>query len=186
MRRVLFRNEMTQAIQDIDWQGKRTRRQAIKAHVRRFLLYPPFWKDSSKHILQNINWRRVKFTAANVHRVPTCNGIYCFVMMPPKPNNFWNTRYLFYIGRAASVSLRSRYKSYLDEKSGIGIGGQKARIKIEEMLNDFDGYMYFYYAELTDFNEIAEVEKKLLNTYMPYVNTSIPEAKISEELKHIY
>ena len=177
---------MKKNIQDIDWHGKKVKRQSIKGHVRRFLLYPPFWKDSTKRISPGIKWKKVKFISTNIPRVPTSHGIYCFVMIPPKPNNFWTTRYLFYIGKAASASLRERYKNYLNEKKGLGIGRQKARIKVEEMLNDFDGYMYFFYSEILETREIVEIEEKLLNTYMPYVNTSIPEAKISEELKHIY
>jgi len=173
-------------VQDLDWKGKKERRNDLQAHVRRFLLYPPFWEDAAKHVSQELTWNKVKFHEDKIKEVPTKSGLYCFIVDPPIPNNFWRTQYLFYIGKAASVSLRSRYKIYLNEKKGIGIGDQKARIKVEEMLNDFDGHMYFFYSIVANKNQIEEFEEKLLNTYMPYVNTSIPEAKISEEFRHIY
>lgn len=177
---------MSDQVQDIDWGGKKTRRIEIKGFVRKFLLYPSFWEDNQKHVSGNLNWQCVFFNEQNILNVPTGKGIYCFIMIPPTPNNFWETKYLFYVGKAAVVSLRTRFKDYLKEKKGIGIGAQKARIKVEEMLNDFDGYLFFYYSVFPNRREIEETEDKLLNTFMPYVNTSIPEAKISEEFRHIY
>ena len=91
-----------------------------------------------------------------------------------------------YVGKASSATLRSRYKNYIDEMNNIGIGDQKPRIKIQEMLNDYYNHIYFFYSELTSATEIIETEMKLLNTFMPYVNTSIPELQISEEYRHIY
>jgi len=177
---------MSDQVQDIDWGGKKARRIEIKAFVRKFLLCPSFWKDNQKHVSGNLNWQHVPFNEQNILNVPTGRGVYCFIMIPPTPNNFWKTKYLFYVGKAAGVSLRARFKNYLNEKKGIGIGLQKARIKVEEMLNDFEGYLFFYYSVSSDIRKIEETEEKLLNTFMPYVNTSIPEAKISEEYRHIY
>jgi hypothetical protein len=171
---------------DITWKAKRSRRQEIKEHVRKFLLFPFFWEESSKKITFIINWKQVKFAEDNFSLIPNKNGIYCFVVEPPKDCNLFDTRYLFYIGKASSATLRARYKNYIDEKNNLAIGDQKPRIKIQEMLNDYFNHIYFFYAELSDKNLIIETEEKLLNTFMPYVNTSIPELKISEEYKHIY
>ena len=171
---------------DISWNAKRDRRQEIKEHVRRFLLFPTFWEDSTKYISNEIVWNKIKFDETNSNQIPNKNGIYCFVVEPPLINNLFNTGYLFYIGKASSAKLRARYKNYIDEKNNIAIGDQKPRIKIQEMLNDYTNHIYFYYAELTDKSLIIETEEKLLNTFMPYVNTSIPELKISEEYRHIY
>jgi len=171
---------------DLDWQGIKEERLEIKNHVRKFLLYPKFWEDSSKIITKNMSWRRIKFTKRNVQHIPTNNGIYCFTVIPPKPNNFWNHKYLFYIGKASSTSLRTRFKNYLDEKNGIGIGKNKPRIKVMEFLNMYENYTYFFYCEVSTKNTIMTLEENLINTYMPYVNTAIPEARIREEFKHIY
>jgi len=173
-------------MQDINWQRKREKRLDIKHHVRKFLLYPYFWEDDEKHVTYKIKWKRFKFAKSNISKIPTSNGIYCFIVIPPKPNNFWNTKYLFYIGKAESVSLRQRFKKYIYEKDGQAIGQSKPRIKVQEMLKDFESYLHFYYTELEDKEVIRNIEDKLLNTFMPYVNTAIPEARIKEEYKHIY
>ena len=54
------------------------------------------------------------------------------------------------------------------------------------MLKLWDNYLHFYYADLIDDLDIEECETKLLNTFVPKVNTSIPLAKIKPELKNIY
>lgn len=168
---------------DISWKAKKSRRQEIKEHVRRFLLFPEFWNDPNKHINHKIEWENILFQEANLNLIPNKSGVYCFVVIPPTSSFLFETRYLFYIGKA--TSLRIRFKNYIDEKNNIGIGKQKPRIKVQEMLNDYYGCIYFFYAELAS-GLIGNVEDKLLNLYMPYVNTSIPELKISEEYKHIY
>jgi len=171
---------------DINWKAKRERRQEIKEHVRRFLLFPSFWEDPTKLIANDLKWRKIKFANDNSLSIPTKKGIYCFVVIPPIENKLFITRYLMYVGKASSATLRSRYKNYIDEMNNIGIGDQKPRIKIQEMLNDYYNHIYFFYSELTSATEIIETEMKLLNTFMPYVNTSIPELQISEEYRHIY
>ncbi len=171
---------------DITWKAKRNRRQEIKEHVRKFLLFPAFWGNPKKKITFQITWRHIKFNDTNWNLIPNKNGVYCFVVIPPTTNSFFETKYLFYIGKASSATLRARYKNYIDEKNNIAIGDQKPRIKVQEMLNDYFNHIYFFYAEITDKKLIVEAEEKLLNIHMPYVNTSIPELKISEEYKHIY
>ncbi|MFB5946401.1 hypothetical protein [Albibacterium profundi] len=170
---------------DISWNAKRGRRQEIKEHIRKFLLYPGFWNDSSKHIKHKIKWEKILFEDGNATSIPNKKGVYCFVVEPPVVDFIFETRYLFYIGKASSATLRARYKNYVDEKNNVGIGNQKPRIKVQEMLNDYYGHIYFFYAELNA-DLVKDIEEKLLNMYMPYVNTSIPELKISEEYKHIY
>ncbi|HEX8561865.1 MAG TPA: hypothetical protein VF676_02690 [Flavobacterium sp.] len=170
---------------DISWKAKRDRRQEIKEHIRKFLLFPEFWNDPTKQIGHKITWERILFEEGNTASVPNKKGVYCFVVEPPKVDFLFETRYLFYIGKASSATLRARYKNYIDEKNNRGIGNQKPRIKVQEMLNDYYGHIHFFYAELNT-GVIKDVEEKLLNLYMPYVNTSIPELKISEEYKHIY
>lgn len=170
---------------DIAWKAKKAKRHELKNHVWRFLLYPQFWIDPSKHIATPLSWNQIKFNETNSSAIPTSNGIYCFVVIPPTPNLF-ETRYLFYIGKASSASLRSRYKEYIDEMNDIGIGKQKPRIKVQEMLNEYYDHIYFFYAPISNATVVIDSEKKLLNTFFPYVNTLIPEATISEEYKHIY
>jgi hypothetical protein len=171
---------------DLNWNTKRERRQEIKEHIRKFLLFPAFWEDPSKVISHNLHWKKIKFQDNNELSVPTKKGVYCFVVVPPLENKLFITRYLLYIGKASSTTLRSRYKNYINEMNNIGIGEQKPRIKVQEMLNDYYNHIFFFYAELSNNAEIIETEEKLLNTFMPYVNTAIPELQISEEYRHIY
>ncbi len=170
---------------DLTWSDKNNRRKSLKNHIHRFLLYPDFWSDTLKHIGHNLKWKKIKFAENNFSQIPSKTGIYCFVVIPPTPNLFI-TRYLFYIGKASSTNLKTRYKQYINEKNGIGIGDQKPRIKIEEMLNEYYGNIYFFYSEIPIATNVLECETKLLNTFFPYVNTLIPEATISEEYRHIY
>lgn len=170
---------------DISWGEKRARRLEAKQYIRKFLLYPAFWKDPEKQIKHKIDWKQILFQEDNSNLIPNKKGIYCFVVKPPFVDFLFETQYLFYIGKASSATLRGRYKNYIDERNNKGIGGQKPRIKVQEMLNDYYGHIYFFYAELQAV-QIKDAEDKLLNMFMPYVNTAIPELKISEEYKHLY
>jgi len=171
---------------DINWNAKKARRQEIKEHIRKFLLFPTFWNDPDKLILHDLRWKKIKFADDNESFVPTKKGVYCFVVVPPIDNKLFITRYLMYVGKASSTTLRSRYKNYINEMNNIGIGEQKPRIKVQEMLNDYYNHIFFFYAELTNTADIVDTENKLLNSFMPYVNTAIPELVISEEYRHIY
>ena len=170
---------------DLAWDDKRERRKAVKEYVWRFLLNPDFWADPAKKLPNGLVWHNVEFDIANVLSIPTGHGIYCFTVTPPSDIGLFETKYLLYVGKASSAKLRSRYKNYIDEMNNIGIGKQKPRIKVQEMLNLWKGHIRFHYTVM-DKRIIAANEDVLLNTFMPYVNTSIPEAQISEEYRHIY
>lgn len=157
-----------------------TKKAEIKLHIRKFLLYPKFWEDSSNHFMNKLNWKRKKFLHSNKSKIPIQKGIYCFVLKPTVPN-FFETRYLLYHGQT-SRTLRKRFEEYLDDQKGKG----KPRPKVFEMLNLYKNYLYFYFAEITSSTLIDEAEEKFLNTFIPQINTSIPKAKINPELMYIY
>ena len=147
---------------DINWSRKKERRQELKSHIWRFLLFPSFWIDTSKHISIDLKWRKIKFSEDNSSSLPKSTGIYCFVVIPPTPNLFI-TRYLLYAGKASSTTLKNRYENYINEMNGLGIGAQKPRIKIEEMLNEYIGHIYFFYATISNKTDIIDCEAKILN-----------------------
>jgi excinuclease UvrABC nuclease subunit len=149
-------------------------------HLKRFFLFPKFWEDPAKKLTEPGKWKKVKFTTANRARIPKESGIYCFVLQP-KMHNFFETKYLFYIGKT-NRTLWLRYKEYLNDQAGKG----KPRAKIFEMFKQYSPYLHFYYTTIPIKNDIDSCEEKLLNTFIPRVNTDIPEAKISPELKNIY
>lgn len=149
-------------------------------HIKKFFLFPQFWNDPQKLLTEPTGWKKVKFTKSNRNKIPRDSGIYCFVAQP-KLTNFFETTYLFYIGKT-NRTLWIRYKEYLDEQAGKG----KPRNKVYEMLNQYNDYLYFYYTSIPNVLDVDNCEEKLLNTFVPRVNTDIPEAKISPELKNLY
>ncbi len=161
---------------DIDFNEKGQ----LKLHIRKFLLYPPYWTDINNQFNYNLNWKSVKFNRRNLKRLPNQKGIYCFVVIPDYPN-FFQSKYLFYIGQTTRT-LKERFKEYLDDQGGNG----KPRPKIYEMLSLYRDHLYFYYSTILSNSQIDEVEEKLLNTFVPHINTDIPIAKIKNEIKNIY
>lgn len=161
---------------DFDFQEEKD----IQYHIKTFLLYPDFWIDKGKKLPQKLVWKRRKFVAKNIDSVPNTKGVYAFVVVP-KYDNFFETRYLFYVGKT-NRTLRQRYREYLREKAGKG----KPRKKVFKMLNQYDGCLHFYYAEIASSAIVDVSEESLLNVFVPHINTSIPEATIKNELKNIY
>jgi hypothetical protein len=153
----------------------------IREHIWEFLLFPTHWNDPKNQILHTLNWTEVQFDDANVLNVPdNLKGIYCFVVKP-KFNQLFETRYLFYTG-ITTRDFRVRFKEYLRDQKGKG----KPRPKVFSMLKLWAGYLHFYYAPLNIDSHIKECEDKLLNSFVPRVNTDIPEARIKPELLNIY
>ena len=87
-------------------------------HVRKFLLYPDFWKDDNNIIITDLNWRFTKFSINNINEVPENHGLYCFVVKPQIPN-FFETSYLLYIGETQRT-LKIRFSEYLRDQNGLG------------------------------------------------------------------
>jgi len=161
---------------DIDFRE----RGQLKLHIRKFLLYPPYWTDVKNRFNHRLNWRSIKFAKRNLNRLPNDKGIYCFVVVPDYPNFFPN-KYLFYVGQTTRT-LKERFGEYLNDQEGKG----KPRPKIFEMLSFYKNCLHFYYASISSNSQIDEVEQKLLNSFVPHINTDIPVAKIKRELRNIY
>jgi GIY-YIG catalytic domain len=162
---------------DIDFEE----RGLIREHIWDFLLYPEHWNDPTNIITQNLVWNEIPFNSINHSLVPNNQkGIYCFVLKPIY-NQMFETRYLFYIGKTKR-NFRKRYKEYLDDLLGKG----KPRPKVFTMLKLWENYLHFFYTDVPNNIHIDELEEKLINTFIPKVNTDIPKAKIKTELKNIY
>jgi hypothetical protein len=153
----------------------------IREHIWDFLLYPEHWNDPSNNLSISLAWSELPFESAQLHNVPTNQkGVYCFVLKP-KYNQFFETRYLFLVGKTTR-NFRVRFREYLRDLEGKG----KPRPKVYTMLKLWDGYLHFYYANISTKSSIATCEERLLNTFVPKVNTDIPKARIKPELKNIY
>lgn len=162
---------------DIDFKD----RGYIREHIWDFLLFPEHWVDPANQIPIKLVWKEIQFDKGNLKKVPNkTKGIYCFVMKP-EFNQLFETKYLFYIGMTGR-NFRVRFKEYLDDQDGKG----KPRHKVFNMLKLWRNYLYFTYAEIPAISDIKDTEVRLLNTFVPKVNTDIPKARIKPELKSIY
>tara|TARA_R110000744_G_scaffold360372_1_gene467888 strand:+ start:106 stop:606 length:501 start_codon:yes stop_codon:yes gene_type:complete len=164
------------ALFDLDFKKKGE----YKLHVKKFFLFPEFWAEPKNQLPIALTWKYVKFSNVNRKRIPTSKGVYAFVLIP-KYNNFIDTKYLFYTGKT-NRTLKDRFIEYLKERDGKG----KPRVKVNEMLNLYDGHLYFFYSEIPNPSDVSVCEDLLINTFVPHVNTQIPIAKIRPELKYIY
>ena len=131
-------------------------------YKRAFLLWKTQWDNYPDPI--PLDWKCVKFEASYRTQIPRSKGIYAF-FVEPRIANFPSHGYLMYIGETGQDSnhnLRKRFADYLSEKKGT------KRRSIEYMLNLWEGYLYFYYAEV-DPNQInlKELEQILLDTFIP-------------------
>lgn len=152
----------------------------LKYHVKKFFLHPPRWIDEEYALEIDLDWKFVKFDPENRVHVPKFPGVYCFVVKPQY--KFMNSlSYLFYIGKT-NRTLHKRYKEYLNDQKGKG----KPRHRIFKMLNIYKKDIFFGYAQIDDALQVGSCEDKLINTFVPHINTVIPEAKISHELKDLY
>jgi len=161
---------------DIDF----TKKGDLKIHIRKFLLFPEYWKDVNNQFPINLIWKSCEFNELNKNAIPSKKGLYCFVVKPDF-NNFFETSYLFYAGKT-NRTLKIRFKEYLDDQKGKG----KPRVKVYEMLKLYKDHIHFYFTEIPNKNDVDLCEEKLLNSFLPHINTQIPKAKIKSELKYIY
>lgn len=149
-------------------------------YIKRFLLFPEFWSKSENKISFRLKWKKYKFLARNKKFILKEKGIYCFVI-EPKVGEFFNTRYLFYIGKT-NGTLFSRFGNYVDEH----YGKRKSRPKIKNMMKKYDGHIYYYFAPITTKSKVNEAEDKLIDTFLPHVNVQSNIAKIKPEYRYIY
>ena len=78
----------------------------------------------------------------------------------------------------ASGNLQKRFEDYLQEKK------RSKRIHIYRMLNLWEDYLYFYYAEVNPTQtDLKQLEQKLLDTFIPPFSKRGYSAKIGEIIR---
>lgn len=132
------------------------------AYQRNFLLWRDQWDNYPNSI--SLEWKCVKFEQKNRAKIPKSKGVYAF-FVEPHTADFPKHSYLMYIGESgynSNRNLRKRFVDYFSEKKGTN------RVTIEYMLNLWEDYLYFYYAEV-DPNKVdlKELERILLDTFTP-------------------
>ena len=126
---------------------------------------PAMW--ARRHIPITLNWSSVKFTESNLVNVPeNVSGVYAFILKP-RLTDLPETAYLLYIGK--TTGFRARYDDYLGEQRPTRF----IRGRISYMLDRLADHLWFYYAPITQVDMVGEIEKDLINTYIPPYNTQL-------------
>ena len=156
-------------------------------HTIKFTLSSTLWVDSeeintffSNHIMHNIKFFNADCSAINddINQLPNNNGgIYFFILKNEVLPDL--SSHIMYIGRAHntnSQNLRKRCRVYFN-KYYKNYGD---RPHIHAMLNNWCKNLYLYFVELSDNDEIDEIEKKLINNIIPPFNHDIPHTTIKK------
>jgi hypothetical protein len=137
----------------------------------RMVLAPTQWQSYSSTV--NLSWQGVKFEPRNASKVPNnANGVYSFVVKPEIADHP-SCAYLLYVGKAQRQALRDRFTQYFDEKAK---GEKSRRPHVTEMLLKWEGFLWFYYAEISSTVKINEIEDSLLAAYLPPSNRQFPSS----------
>lgn len=135
----------------------------------RMVLSPRQWQLCNLPL--ELTWRVVKFERANGNSIPdNAKGVYTFVVKPGIANHP-SCSYLMYVGRAEKQMLRDRFFQYFSEKTK---GERSRRPHVTEMLLKWEGFLWFYYAKISDKTKIKRVEDGLLAAYLPPSNHTFP------------
>ena len=151
----------------------------VNIYKRQFLLWKKQW-DAYTDPPIPLDWQCVKFEENNANLIPTERGIYAF-FIEPRIANFPSHGYLTYLGQTGYKSernLRKRFRDYLYYKRN------PKRRRVHSMLNTWEGYLYFYFAEVdTTRMDLKLLERKLLDTFTPPFVDRGYSAEIGDVLK---
>jgi hypothetical protein len=155
--------------------GRRTRGLG-DFHVKRMILSPFQW--AACRLPLDLIWEAVKFTHRNMRMIPTTRGVYTFLVQPGIANHPCCS-YLLYVGETENQNFRRRYQQYLREKRA---GDESRRPHVTDMLEKWDGFLWFCFARIDQADLIKHVEDALLTAYLPPTNKEFP-ARVSRALK---
>ena len=138
-----------------------------------FVLSPGQWSEYDSPT--DLRWRTVRFDPGETNNVPEGpKGVYTFIVKPGIANHD-NCSYLLYVGMTEDQDFRARFKQYIREK-------KRGRPHIIDMLNRWEGYLWFCYAEIDSDDIIQQTEDELLIAYLPPFNKSYP-GRIRDAMK---
>ena len=154
-------------------------------HTLKFTLSPTLWQDADEinHYFSTLDIKSIKFfnddcTQINENIIDLPNdkgGIYFFILKNDVLPNL--SSHIMYIGRAhntKSQNLRKRCSVYFNQY----YKNHTKRPHIHAMLNKWSNHLYLYFIELTDNDEINEIEEKLINNIIPPFNHDIPHTEL--------
>ena len=148
-------------------------------HLKRMVLSPDHWRNYKTSL--TLKWERVQFSRENASQIPDDSvGVYTFLVQPGIAQHP-ECSYLLYVGKTER-SFRSRYDSYLSDWKK---GDRSTRPHVTEMLEKWQGFLWFSYAPITQANQIITVEDALLAAFLPPVNRDFP-ANVSTSVKRLF
>lgn len=135
----------------------------VSVYQRHFFLWKEQW-DSYIAPSITLDWKCVKFNKNNTHQIPTKKGIYAF-FIEPRIVKFPSHGYLLYLGQTGykgERNLQIRFRDYLYYKKN------PKRRRVHLMLNTWEDYLYFYFAEVdVTQTDLRLLEQNLLDTFTP-------------------
>ena len=136
-----------------------------KFHTHSVVLWPARWQEYIHS--DGFSWQVFPFDTGSTQNVPDSPGVYAFCVHPNVAA--LDARYVMYIGETER-SLRTRFREYLDESED-----PSGRPRLTDMLlNPYKGFLCFVCAALIPPLLPKEIEKGLLNTFIPPMNTQLP------------
>lgn len=146
----------------------------------RMILSPYQWKSYRQ--LVRLNWLPVKFDPNYVKQVPDDQiGIYSFVVKPEVADHR-DVAYLMYVGKVERQTFRARYRQYLVE---FKKGDESRWVHVTEMLNRWQGFLWFYYAAVSKPRTIAAMENDLISAFLPPCNKKF-NGDVGRDIKKLF
>jgi len=160
-----------------DWNG----------HTIKFTLSPTLWQDAEAintyfgtQTIKEIKFFNEDCTEINENITDLPNnkgGIYFFILKNKVLPNL--SSHIMYIGRAHSTvhqNLRKRCREYFTKY----YKDHTARPHIYIMLNNWSHHLHLCFIELTDNDDIDNIEEMLINNIVPPFNHDIPHPSIKK------
>ena len=135
----------------------------FKAYKLPFVINPKQLEKFST--TANLNWEKVEFSPKNKKQIPKERGIYAFILEHNKMSKLPSHGYVLYIGISGDNSkhtLNARYADYIRDKK------EKKRPSIHYMLNNWQKFLFFHYASVTDKRiNLKKLEADMSDALMP-------------------
>ena len=138
---------------------------AAKASHIAFRLWVERWDQYQP--LCDLTWSAFAFSEDSLAQIPQDAGVYAFCIEPAFGTSLF-TSYLIYVGETRRT-FKQRFREYLREE-----GSEVGRALIRYYLGKYAGHIRYYCAAVPDGVDPRDVERELLNAYLPICNPSLP------------
>jgi len=146
----------------------------VRSHYIEMMFYPQAWQSAPG---SSPTWTGVEFPPKPRKLIPHKPGVYAFVVTP----NLFDLEQasaLFYIGKA--TNLYNRIGAYLGEIDGNF--KKTDRPLVWKMINQWNGYLKYFYTVTATVAEAESLEDEMLNAFRPPFNKDY-EAEVSKVMR---